>query len=443
MRLAVLGGSETYGTQNNPNDRWSSVLQRMLQAIPALPCGKACADQCLRLNVSVTNLATPSCDVSCFRARHLRTPRVQDVLRRADGILIDFGLNDRTTLSVAKIDTIAEARLRAAYAGLVADLRRCCPNAALMFLLVPMSSCGTDHGCRNEECPEPQDRVELPSTIAPCPRCADLDHNHTNGSYVFCKRLWSLQHGSQSALRALGVPYWSYRDTIWPRLERPPDSLPLLWDGMSHPGPRTHWSLAYGAAHLVLSQLNFDGSTTPKAAFLRSCREKTQKKTQYTNCQMVPSNEKNRASPRNWQYGALHANAPHKLAWTGSVGAPIVFQRSFGVVPILQLAYYASYLTEYGTAVIWVGHDRHINVTIESRWQLKQTVVQVVSVSATKAVADRIKDGPRTLVLPSLRPGVHPVGLMVVPHSGAGAAQPTFKLDALHGCELAEVSGLG
>ena len=140
---------------------------------------------------------------------------------------------------------------------------------------------------------------------------------------------------------------------------------------------------------------------------------------------------------------SMHANAPHKLAWTGSVGAPIVFQRSFGVVPILQLAYYASYLTEYGTAVIWVGHDRHINVTIESRWQLKQTVVQVVSVSATKAVADRIKDGPRTLVLPSLRPGVHPVGLMVVPHSGAGAAQPTFKLDALHGCELAEVSGLG
>ena len=76
MRLAVLGGSETYGTQNNPNDRWSSVLQRMLQAIPALPCGKACADQCLRLNVSVTNLATPSCDVSCFRARHLQSQPV-------------------------------------------------------------------------------------------------------------------------------------------------------------------------------------------------------------------------------------------------------------------------------------------------------------------------------------------------------------------------------
>ena len=70
-------------------------------------------------------------------------------------------------------------------------------------------------------------------------------------NYFYCSHWWEVSSTWQRACREQNVPYFSYRDVVWPELENPPPELPLYWNGLSHPEWSGHHLVAEGLAHML------------------------------------------------------------------------------------------------------------------------------------------------------------------------------------------------
>ena len=56
-------------------------------------------------------------------------------------------------------------------------------------------------------------------------------------------------------LNKFKVPFVSYRDLVWPDYLNPPATLPVLWNGKSHPDKKAHSLIAKLVAFGFMMQL--------------------------------------------------------------------------------------------------------------------------------------------------------------------------------------------
>lgn len=69
--------------------------------------------------------------------------------------------------------------------------------------------------------------------------------------FGWCHNWWHVATMQQTVYRELGIPYFSYRDAIWPYLRTPLDSLTIRWKGDSHPDTYAHSLMGTGVARLI------------------------------------------------------------------------------------------------------------------------------------------------------------------------------------------------
>ena len=49
-----------------------------------------------------------------------------------------------------------------------------------------------------------------------------------------------MQDFASQTFDKLNIPYISFRDLFWPNYVEPPENLPTIWNGLSHPDKRAH-----------------------------------------------------------------------------------------------------------------------------------------------------------------------------------------------------------
>ena len=65
-------------------------------------------------------------------------------------------------------------------------------------------------------------------------------------SSMWCTHWWHIASAQQAILRSFGIPFFSYRDMVWPLLHAPPPTLLRFWNGLSHPDEVAHALVAAG-----------------------------------------------------------------------------------------------------------------------------------------------------------------------------------------------------
>lgn len=72
-----------------------------------------------------------------------------------------------------------------------------------------------------------------------------------NTTYGWCSHWWEVASIHQQILKDYSLPYFSYRDLVWPKYSSPPKTLNELWKGNSHPDWVAHQLFADGIAHML------------------------------------------------------------------------------------------------------------------------------------------------------------------------------------------------
>ncbi|KAI9028596.1 hypothetical protein DFJ74DRAFT_765524 [Hyaloraphidium curvatum] len=69
--------------------------------------------------------------------------------------------------------------------------------------------------------------------------CSRADQGSV-GDQFYCKKWWHAASYEAAVAKHYRLPIASYRDAVWPVLEKPPADLKLLWNGLSHPDALGH-----------------------------------------------------------------------------------------------------------------------------------------------------------------------------------------------------------
>ena len=64
-----------------------------------------------------------------------------------------------------------------------------------------------------------------------------------------------MQDFASVAFEKYQIPYISFRDLVWPEYNNPPETLPEIWNGMSHPDQRAHKLIAKLISYGFMMQL--------------------------------------------------------------------------------------------------------------------------------------------------------------------------------------------
>lgn len=79
--------------------------------------------------------------------------------------------------------------------------------------------------------------------------CSFFEQGRLQDGYSWCYKWWRIQDYELDIYTYYNVSVMSFRDAIWSNLARPPESLPGIWNGLSHPDYVGHQLIANMVQH--------------------------------------------------------------------------------------------------------------------------------------------------------------------------------------------------
>jgi len=222
VSVDVIGGSFTAGVFSSnaaakygkndwswaPRDRWTARLQ----------------EQTLPWGFKIRNLARGATSTKQF----LHKEDLWKDLRKSppDLIIAELAVNDQVFPNTTELKPILEQ--------MIGRMESLIPRPALLFVEAFRTSGFYPKDSKGGHCKRPNELTKwMPHPVWT--------------TYSWCTHWWKVASVHQEVLRAHRLPYFSYRDMIWPKMEDPPPELPFLWNGLSHPD--------WGAHHLLAESL--------------------------------------------------------------------------------------------------------------------------------------------------------------------------------------------
>lgn len=237
-----------------------------------------------------------------------------------DILIVEFGINDQ---QVGLTGMESRTYPQHLYEFLT-RIKQVSPKTQIMALVASRITTDINHrGIRkylNELCPVPTEETAL--TI----------YTKSDGVQIaWCHNWWHVATIQQTVYRELGIPYFSYRDAIWPFLHTPVDSLTIKWNGESHPDGYAHRLMAMGLLKLItmvcettcshpdndyLTIFNNLPSYTSPEYQLESEKNNTERDygCEVTSTTLIAKNFHSNYSDDRWIYG-MSELTHHRLAW--------------------------------------------------------------------------------------------------------------------------------
>ena len=426
LRIQILGGSATFGSELNDSEheRWSFHFNNYMNS------GWYEGD------IIVDNLALPSCGIDSWIHK-------VNIFKEADLVIVDVSVNDQF---------LQLQSLQIYYKSLIQSLDELVKHPAIMFVQTFRTA-----------------KYDKKDLIKHCPG-ANEQGQCCNG-YGWCKKWWDMQDFVVPTLSQYKVPYISYRDLVWPEYAEPPETLPLFWNGMSHPDAKNHKlfgkmiayafmrqvhdSMHHNFCHNITSERYIHGSefdicSVPiTSMFASDTPESVQNFKLHTN-HIGGSNVTNVLQ---WKY---YNDAGKKYGWIllKSLDAldkichkdnsndcqksyaeytQISFDMEFGQSPILQVNYLKSYNETMGTVILWLDDNATAYIELEGFWKEKYNVHHFTTVTSKPIVNMSSYAAGDTSVLATLTPGKHVVHIAVGSFSGESKLFK-WKLFGLSSC---------
>ena len=198
FKVVIIGGSVPFGSEVEKVERYSDVMQSWLNNAS--------------IAVDIQNIARGGCSSQCWLNRI--DPTATPELWNANMILVDLSVNDQSA---------SPAEIQSEHFRLIRLLRSLPQQPEIAFI---------------EELRVAKDvKADMEA------HCTENDRNEKHG-FFWCGRWWDMQTHAVPVLDWLNVTYISYRDGFWPQKFDVPESLPLYWNGLSHPDHKGHRLLA-------------------------------------------------------------------------------------------------------------------------------------------------------------------------------------------------------
>lgn len=216
IEVVIVGGSVTYGADlgDRMKERWSNKFTEIITS--GWYSG----------TINVQNIGVGACNLDVW------IDKVNEV-RDADMVIIDLSVNDQG------FDLQGLPLLYQTFLQLVDDMPR---HPAILVHYAFRT--GKDNRAEYGHCPDVRDQG----------MCC-------NG-YLWCRRWWDMQDFAAVTFNKFKIPFISFRDLVWPEYDNPPDALPQIWNGLSHPDKRAHALFAKLISFAFMMQLK-ESHTVP------------------------------------------------------------------------------------------------------------------------------------------------------------------------------------
>jgi hypothetical protein len=183
-------------------------------------------------NISVNNMAIKSCNTQCWVGQHGYWESIQE--DPPDLIIFEMAVNDQTYGSEQNVESLYRV-----YEALLYKLKNAARSPALLAVEA-FRTAGYNKKDARSHCP---------------PNGNGSSKQGALGKYRWCSHWWEVASVHQQLLKTFGIPFFSYRDLVWPRYDLPPPDLPKFWNGLSHADRIAHFLIADGVA-AMLSEIN-------------------------------------------------------------------------------------------------------------------------------------------------------------------------------------------
>lgn len=216
VRIDTLGGSFTLGKElEDRQQAWPMQLQILMSKWG---------------NITVDNHAKGGCNTECWLSQWGYWKQIEK--DAPDMIIFEMAINDQNYGSEKDLQ-----KLSPVFEALLHRLKNL-PSSPAILAVEAFRTAKYKTIDRDSHCP-----LKGPS------KQGNL------GEYIWCSHWWEVASEHQRILNYFGIPFFSYRDLVWPNYESPPAELPKYWNGLSHADQIAHFLIADGVT-AMLSRIN-------------------------------------------------------------------------------------------------------------------------------------------------------------------------------------------
>jgi hypothetical protein len=248
IKILTIGGSMTCGSDLKypKSETWSARLKQVLESLPR------------EYKVNVHTLCGSGQGLQYF----YNDPKFWNILNhhKPDLLIPEFVIND--TPGIMSPDFIAKYPIF--FTDFIKKVKIVSPNTKLFYLVLFKLTEDIQYQKQTfSECPDLN------------PVTSHLSHtSYSNETVHYCTHWWSTATIQQNVLHDFDIPYFSYRDMVWPFLHMMPDNIYDFWHGSSHPDTNTHLLIAKELLLALSIQCEDSLNKTPSFHLLPSIESK-------------------------------------------------------------------------------------------------------------------------------------------------------------------------